>query len=98
VNQELPDIKKEYDPSCVLEKCGLTETRSIQIPVTESFTVSDAVSYLKTISLWNLVPNKHIAVATKSLESLCACRANSAGMVERKTIVCGAVFRRPRIQ
>jgi SAM-dependent methyltransferase len=98
VDEDLPDVKKEYNPSRLLTECGLVEIRTLEATVTELFTLSEAVSYLQSVSQWNLVPDICKDAATKSLHAYCVNRANQAGLVERKTIVFAVAFRRPSVQ
>lgn len=67
VTQSLPDIKKEYNPKKILEENGYREIEEKIISVTERFTVPEAVDYIQTMSVWNLVPEEVKGVALDKL-------------------------------
>ena len=63
--RELPDAKKEYDPAVILRERGFRSIDKKSFPVTEYFSPSEAVEYVQTMSIWNLVPENKRSEALK---------------------------------
>jgi len=56
IKRELPDIKNKYDPRQILAKNDFQSVEEKIFPVTEYFNLEEAVGYIQTMSVWNLVP------------------------------------------
>lgn len=67
IDREIPDVKKEYDPKRVLQRNGFQSVEERAFPVTEYFTPEEALGYVQTMSVWNLVPIQTKDEALKKL-------------------------------
>lgn len=67
----LPDAKEKYDPVALLKENNFFNIQEKIFETCEFFTLPKAISYLQSISLWNLVPETRKAKATKAIESYC---------------------------
>ena len=84
IEKELPDVKKEYDPKKVLEENGFQSVEEKIFPVIEYFNPKEAVEYIQTMSIWNLVPKNKIREALNTLREHFSQTTNAIGHVERK--------------
>lgn len=84
IPQELPDIKKTYDPKHILEKNGLQNIEVKIFQTSEYFSVEQAVMYLQTVSMWNLVPEDKKNTALRATQDYFKKIAGQDGKVERK--------------
>jgi len=55
IEQEMPDVKKEYDPKKALKDNGFQSVEERVFPFVEYFNLEEAVGYIQTMSVWNLV-------------------------------------------
>lgn len=55
IEKNLPDAKKEYDPRKVLEENSFRSVEVMAFPSIEYFSPDEAVEYIQTMSIWNLV-------------------------------------------
>jgi ubiquinone/menaquinone biosynthesis C-methylase UbiE len=94
MEKELPDVKKHYDPNSVLAENGFSDIEEKIFNVTEYFTPEEALSYIQTMSVWNLVlENKRRDVLSELLKRFNM--ATKKGKVERKleiVVVSGGCF------
>ncbi len=85
--QELPAAKKGYNPKDLLREAGFSEAEERNYPASEYFTLKQAVAYLQSVSVWNLVPRERKDDALKLLEDYCRRNMNDEGHIERKLTV-----------
>lgn len=93
VRSEIPDIKRGYAPREWLSNAGFVDIRCQAITTRESYSVAEAVAYLQSVSLWNLVPVKERARASATIHDLCCLLARD-NRVEREIIVTTVVGRK----
>lgn len=67
IAEPIPNSKESYDPKRVLERYGYADAKERSFPVSELLSVSAAVSYVKSVSIWNLVPDAQKAEASEAL-------------------------------
>ncbi|HEY4498670.1 MAG TPA: class I SAM-dependent methyltransferase [Candidatus Paceibacterota bacterium] len=94
VERELPDAKKEYDSAVILKENGFRNIDKNHFPVTEYFSPSEAVEYVQTMSIWNLVPENKRSEARKKFSEHFK-QIAKGGKVERRlevVIVSGQYF------
>ncbi|PIQ91670.1 MAG: hypothetical protein COV70_02350 [Parcubacteria group bacterium CG11_big_fil_rev_8_21_14_0_20_39_22] len=58
INQEIPDIKKEYDPAKVVNENGFCSAQDQSFFVIEYFSPEEAIWYIQTMSVWNMVADE----------------------------------------
>lgn len=80
---DLPDAKKSYKPSEILSTNGFGNVCERIFETDELVTIQQAIEYLQTVSLWNLVSQDRQSEALLALENYCRGRAVH-GLVERK--------------
>ncbi len=79
----LPDAKKNYNPAQILQENGFTNVKEKKFETSEFFDFSQAIAYLQSISIWNLVPGNKKSEALQAIESYCKNRL-VGGFIERK--------------
>lgn len=84
INQKLPYAKNEYDPKKVLEENFFQSIDEKIFPVSEYFNLEEAVGYIQTMSVWNLVPKNKIDDALNALREHFSQTLSTSGYVERK--------------
>ncbi|OHA17410.1 MAG: hypothetical protein A3H57_00975 [Candidatus Taylorbacteria bacterium RIFCSPLOWO2_02_FULL_43_11] len=67
IEETVPDIKKEYEPKRTLEENGFVRIEEKIFSVTEYFSPKEALGYIQTMSVWNLVPDSKKKVALENL-------------------------------
>ncbi|PIR04898.1 MAG: hypothetical protein COV57_02035 [Candidatus Liptonbacteria bacterium CG11_big_fil_rev_8_21_14_0_20_35_14] len=55
VSEELPSIKKDYEPNIILKQYGFVSIKKKVFKVVENYNLEEALLYLQSVSLWNLV-------------------------------------------
>lgn len=85
-NKILPDIKKTYQPFGSLIRNGFADVRDDFVQVVEQYTLDEAMDYLQSISLWNLIPRHLKVTAREELRTFCYSRTHS-GVFERHIVV-----------
>jgi ubiquinone/menaquinone biosynthesis C-methylase UbiE len=88
IDQELPDIKKDYNPKRILEENGFKNIEAKEFSISEICSVDEALSYIQSVSLWNLIPKSKKEQAVIDLLSYLLRIADRSGKVCRKLIVC----------
>jgi len=83
ITEEMPDAKKEYNPKQILKENGFEKNEEALFPISEFFTPNDALEYIQSMSIWNLVPNKKQGEALAALREHFEKRAQN-GEIERK--------------
>lgn len=63
--------KDAYDPATILERYGFQPITSVTIPSEETYSYEDALSYLQSIALWNLVSEEHRPQLLADICDLC---------------------------
>lgn len=79
----MPDVKKNYRPNETLQAYFANIEERV-FTTKETFSFHQAVTYLQSVSLWNLVPAEKKSDALKALDEFCKHRITSGGFVERK--------------
>lgn len=67
IEKELPDVKREYNPKKILRENGLLSVEEKIFSTVEYFSPEEAIEYIQTMSVWNLVPEGKRAPALKEL-------------------------------
>lgn len=83
LQQDLPEAKKNYLPEKFLAEKGFEDIQVKDFETSEYFTLPQAIDYLQSVSIWNLVPNDLKLTTLESLENYCKSHLMK-GMVERK--------------
>lgn len=78
-----PDVKAKYDPADLLQRHGYRNVSQLAFRATETFTLHQAIAYLQSVSLWNLVPHKARSAARRDVELFCRDRSQK-GIVTRR--------------
>lgn len=68
IQQEMPDAKKEYNPGAILSQYGFEDIKTRNFSVTEYYSPEEALGYIQTMSMWNLVPDEQKDAAKKYLD------------------------------
>lgn len=84
VGQELPDAKKKYNPKEVLQKNGFWQVEEKSFLISEYFTLEEALFYLQSVSVWNLVTTDKKTSVLKVLREHFLKTSDQNGRVERK--------------
>lgn len=84
IEQEVPNIKREYDPRKVLEENGFQSVEESIFPTTEYFSLGEAVEYIQTMGIWNLVPENRRNETKNALREHFSQTTNPRGHVERE--------------
>lgn len=71
IDAPLPNAKAHYDPAALLGMNGFSDVERHVFPVEERYAVDEALAYLYSVSLWNLVPQERKADAECALRELC---------------------------
>ncbi len=69
INEDMPDIKKTYDPKKILEDNEFSNVEEINYRAIEFFTPLQALEYVQSMSIWNLVPESKKTAALKALQN-----------------------------
>ncbi|MBI2627949.1 MAG: class I SAM-dependent methyltransferase [Candidatus Niyogibacteria bacterium] len=83
LQQDLPEAKKGYEPERLLKESGLKNVQVKSFETSEYFNPEQAIQYLQSVSIWNLVPDDMKPTTLKLLEDYCQ-EKTVDGKVERK--------------
>lgn len=83
LRQDLPEAKKGYDPEKLLKQAGFKNIQVKDFGVKEYFSPEQAMQYLQSVSIWNLIPNDMKLTTLKLLENYCR-EKSVGGKIERK--------------
>jgi SAM-dependent methyltransferase len=86
VDGPLPNAKANYVPGELLLAGGFHTVSEFPVHVSEWLTLPAMMDYLRSVSLWNLIPQERVAAATDALEAYCRGFLVD-GMIERKVTV-----------
>jgi len=92
-NEILPDVKETYQPLQKLTRYGFSEVDGDSVQVIERYTLDEAIDYLQSMSLWNLIPKHLKMAASEELRAFCYSRSN-AGVLERPITVTTVIGRK----
>lgn len=95
INKALPDIKRNYDPESLLKGSDFTDIEKRTFEAKEFFAVPQAVSYLQSVSVWNLVPARLKSVARHSITEYCEMQTVD-GKIERRLEVITVLGKKPK--
>jgi len=87
---ELPDVKKNYKPSDILFANGFDNVCERTFETKELLTISQAIKYFQTVSLWNLIRQDKKSEALLALEKYCQ-NKSIHGHVERRLNVVAVI-------
>jgi ubiquinone/menaquinone biosynthesis C-methylase UbiE len=93
IEEKIPDIKNGYNPAKVLVEGSFNGVEKRAFETTELFTLTQAITYLQSVSIWNLVPRYRRETALKAIECYCKERLVN-GFVERKLQIVTVVGRK----
>ncbi len=80
ISEELPAIKRGYNPERVLRENGFPTVYAKAFPTTELYTFEEALDYLQSVSIWNLVPEARKEEAREELRRYCRQRLERHGI------------------
>lgn len=83
LQQDLPEAKKGYEPEKLLKDSGFTDVQVRNFETSEYFNPAQAMQYLQSVSIWNLIPDDIKPITLKLLKDYC--RENTINeKIERK--------------
>lgn len=80
--KSLPNAKKDYKPSDLLKSAGFSDVSEKIFPIIEDLSIDQALSYVQSTSLWNLVPDERKDQAMFALKSFFENRSSN-GIIKR---------------
>jgi ubiquinone/menaquinone biosynthesis C-methylase UbiE len=83
IRQDLPAVKDGYEPEKLLAERGFTDIKIKNFGTSEYFNFNQAIQYLQSINIWNLVPGNLKPKVLKLVEDYCRQRLID-GKIERK--------------
>ena len=83
LRHDLPEAKKGYEPERLLKKSGFVDIQVRDFAASEYFTLPQAIEYLQSVSIWNLIPAHRKSDTLKLLKNYCA-KHMTNGKIERK--------------
>ncbi|HEY0010588.1 MAG TPA: class I SAM-dependent methyltransferase [Candidatus Paceibacterota bacterium] len=69
IEGDIPNIKASYEPEILLEACGYADIDKKTLTVTESLSDSEALSYVLSTSVWNIIPEDKKQLAKNELHA-----------------------------
>lgn len=78
----LPSAKKNYEPVALLNSARFTNLVEKELPIIEDLSVEQTLTYVRSTSLWNVVPESRKQDATSALRKFFDDRA-IGGLVQR---------------
>ncbi len=96
IRHDLPDIKKDYKPVGLVGDYFENVEEKI-FSTKELFSLQKALTYLQSVSVWNLVPENQKTEALKELEEFCKYRMTSEKFIERKLEIVTVLGRKGRV-
>jgi hypothetical protein len=90
----MPDIKKTYDPKKILQENNFRNIKEHHFSTAEYFNQNEALEYIQTMSIWNLVPIEKRRVGFNRFRAHFSNFADTNGLIERKldiVVVSGVV-------
>jgi SAM-dependent methyltransferase len=83
LQHDLPEAKKGYKPEKLLEESGFVDVQVKNFAASEYFSLPQAVEYLQSVSIWNLIPADRKNSTLELLEDYCKGKTVD-GKIERK--------------
>lgn len=83
IESDIPEAKKNYRPDDLLASAGFDHIEFRTFETIERFTADQAVAYLRSVSIWNLVPFTAKDAANAAIRKYCE-RLLDNGFVRRK--------------
>lgn len=65
--ESLPSAKKNYEPADLIRSAGFEDVVENKFPIIEDLSVDQAITYVRSTSLWNLIPKSRRQTATEAL-------------------------------
>lgn len=87
IQGEMPDVKEKYNPAEILKVNGFSDVQEKIFEASEFFTLSQAITYLQSVSVWNLVPNGKKDEAIQAVEDYCKSKLENNFIVRKLNIV-----------
>lgn len=87
ISGELPEIKKKYDPFGILRENKFGSIQKKSFAASELFTLEQAIAYLQSVSLWNLVLDSKKEKALRAVEEYCKNKLANNLIMRRLEIV-----------
>ena len=67
VKKPLPNAKQNYKPANLLKSAGFVSILEKKLPVVENLSIEQALTYVRSTSLWNLIPKSRKQEAENTL-------------------------------
>ncbi|OHA46460.1 MAG: hypothetical protein A3A80_04225 [Candidatus Terrybacteria bacterium RIFCSPLOWO2_01_FULL_44_24] len=83
IEGHMPDPTQKYQWSDLLAKNHFGDIETKYFPAIEKFTFENAIAYLQSISLWNLVSDSRKTEALKAMTDFCLSKRDSEGFINR---------------
>jgi SAM-dependent methyltransferase len=80
IEGEMPNAKKDYSPETILIHAGFSDIEKHIFAVDEIYPFEEALAYLRSVSLWNLVPESRKQEAADAIRSYCESEAVDGGL------------------
>lgn len=84
ISRTIPDIKKEYNPRMVLEANGFRNVIERHFHTAEYFSPEEALAYIQTMSVWNLISVEQKGAALNALRKHFSEISITDRIIERK--------------
>lgn len=92
VEGTMPNAKKDYSPETTLADAGFIDIEKHVFSVDEAYSLDEALAYLRSVSLWNLVPESRKQDAANAIKNYCESEATE-GVLRRSLEVIAIVGR-----
>lgn len=77
-------VKNDYDPEAILKQSGFKGVTKFTIENTENFSLDEAIVYLQSIALWNMVPEEEKPKLLQEIRDSCEDTLKSGKSLERR--------------
>lgn len=94
VEKPLPSAKQNYEPVDLLKSAGFVNVVEKKLPIVENLSVEQALTYVRSTSLWNLIPESRKQEAEDTLIKFFADRATE-GFVQRPIEIQTVIGQKP---
>lgn len=94
VEKSLPSAKQNYEPADLLKSAGFVSVLEKKLTIVENLSVEQALTYVRSTSLWNLIPESRKQEAEGTLMKFFADRA-TGGFVQRQIEIQTIIGKKP---